>query len=97
MTPPADPARYKHHRFPGEIISHGNLAKVAPSITGAKTRIVPRGNVRIACRGGSPRGMRSVFCPRMDPWPNTFAHDGMCSPRRRTAKRGGVDARVGPK
>ena len=23
MTPPADPARYKHHRFPGEIISHG--------------------------------------------------------------------------
>ena len=23
MTPPADPAGYKHHRFPGEIISHG--------------------------------------------------------------------------
>src|SRR5215471_6334323 len=23
MTPPADPARYKHHRFPGDIISHG--------------------------------------------------------------------------
>ena len=23
MTPPADTARYKHHRFPGEIISHG--------------------------------------------------------------------------
>src|SRR6266567_2422485 len=23
MMPPADPARYKHHRFPGEIISHG--------------------------------------------------------------------------
>jgi putative transposase len=23
MTPPAAPARYKHHRFPGEIISHG--------------------------------------------------------------------------
>src|SRR5215510_3047074 len=23
MTPPAGPARYKHHRFPGEIISHG--------------------------------------------------------------------------
>ncbi len=23
MTPPADPARYKYHRFPGEIISHG--------------------------------------------------------------------------
>ena len=23
MTPPADPARYKHHRFPGEIIRHG--------------------------------------------------------------------------
>src|SRR6516162_7960245 len=23
MTPPADPERYKHHRFPGEIISHG--------------------------------------------------------------------------
>ena len=23
MTPPADPARYKNHRFPGEIISHG--------------------------------------------------------------------------
>jgi putative transposase len=23
MTPPADPARDKHHRFPGEIISHG--------------------------------------------------------------------------
>jgi transposase-like protein len=23
MTPPTDPARYKHHRFPGEIISHG--------------------------------------------------------------------------
>lgn len=22
MTPPADPARYKYHRFPGEIISH---------------------------------------------------------------------------
>ena len=22
MTPPADPARYKNHRFPGEIISH---------------------------------------------------------------------------
>src|SRR5262245_41991698 len=23
MTPPDDPARYKNHRFPGEIISHG--------------------------------------------------------------------------
>ena len=23
MTPRADPARYKNHRFPGEIISHG--------------------------------------------------------------------------
>src|ERR1700752_101866 len=23
MTPPADPVRYKNHRFPGEIISHG--------------------------------------------------------------------------
>jgi putative transposase len=23
MTPPADPARYKNHRFPREIISHG--------------------------------------------------------------------------
>src|SRR5918911_1749191 len=23
MTPPADPERYKHHRFPGEIIGHG--------------------------------------------------------------------------
>jgi putative transposase len=23
MTPPADPERYKHHRFPGEIINHG--------------------------------------------------------------------------
>ena len=23
MTPPADPTRYKNHRFPGEIISHG--------------------------------------------------------------------------
>ena len=23
MTPPADPARYKNHRFPGEVIRHG--------------------------------------------------------------------------
>ena len=23
MTPPADPERYKNHRFPGEIMSHG--------------------------------------------------------------------------
>jgi hypothetical protein len=23
MTPPATPQRYKHHRFPTEIISHG--------------------------------------------------------------------------
>jgi len=23
MTPPADTARYKNHRFSGEIISHG--------------------------------------------------------------------------
>jgi hypothetical protein len=23
MTPLAEPARYKHHRFPGEIIRHG--------------------------------------------------------------------------
>jgi putative transposase len=23
MTPPANPARYQNHRFPGEIISHG--------------------------------------------------------------------------
>ena len=23
MTPPADTVRYKNHRFPGEIISHG--------------------------------------------------------------------------
>jgi putative transposase len=23
MTPPADPKRYKNHRLPGEIISHG--------------------------------------------------------------------------
>lgn len=23
MTPPADPEHYKHHRFPGDIISYG--------------------------------------------------------------------------
>jgi len=23
MTPPADPERYKNHRFPSEIINHG--------------------------------------------------------------------------
>ena len=23
MTPPADPERYKNHRFPGEVMSHG--------------------------------------------------------------------------
>jgi hypothetical protein len=23
MTPPADPERYKHHRFPGAILHHG--------------------------------------------------------------------------
>jgi putative transposase len=23
MTPPVNTERYKHHRFPGEIISHG--------------------------------------------------------------------------
>ena len=43
------------------------------------------------------RVIEARFCLRMDPWPNTFAHDGMCAPRRHTAKRGGVDARVGPK
>ena len=39
MTPPVDPERYKNHRFPSEIISHGvwlyyrgivNLLKIAP-------------------------------------------------------------------
>jgi hypothetical protein len=31
--------------------------------------------------------MPSASCPRMAPLPNTFALDGICCPRRSTAKR----------
>src|SRR5215831_2255288 len=74
-----------------------SIARVATSITGVRTRIGPRANGSVACRGLSQQGMRSDFCPRMDPLPNTSDPDGICCPRRSTAKRCGTVSRVGPK
>src|SRR5215217_3380981 len=74
-----------------------NTGRVATSITGVKTPIAPRASASIACKGSSPRDMPSAFCPRMDPLLNTFVLDGICCPRRRTAKRCGSDSRVGLK
>ena len=45
------------------------------------------GNARVAGRGSNLPVMRSVFCRRMDPSPNTFARDGICGQRPHTAKR----------
>ena len=70
-----------------EILPGVNTVRAATSIIGARTRIGPHANGSVACRGLSQQGMRSDFCPRMDPWPNTSDPDGICCPRRRTAKR----------
>ena len=48
-----------------------NTARVAISTTAVRTRIGPRANANIACRGLSQRDMPSAFCPRMAPLPNT--------------------------
>ena len=84
-------------------IERGEIAKLAISyyvsrrITGARTRIGPRANGSIACRGARQQGMRSDSWPCMARLPNTFARDGICCPRRSTAKRYGSDLRVGRK
>ena len=70
-----------------EICPGWNTARVAISTTAVRTRIGLHANASIACKGSSLRGMPSDFCRRMDPSPNTFARDGICCPRRRTAKR----------
>ena len=80
-----------------EILPGSNTARAAISITGAKTRIAPRANGSIACRGSSQRGMPSDSCRRMAPLPNTSAPGDICCPRRSTAKRCGSDSRVGRK
>ncbi len=64
-----------------------HTGRVATSITGVRTRIDPRGSANIACKGLSRRVMRSAFCPRMAPLPNTSAPDGICCRRWRIEKR----------
>jgi|RhiMetdeSRZDD1v2_1073273.scaffolds.fasta_scaffold21842_2 hypothetical protein len=90
----ASPYRREHTTGPA---GPATRAQSAGRITAAKTRIAPRGNVSIVCRGLNRRGRPSTFCPRMAPLPNTSALDDICCPRRRTAKRCGSDSRVGLK
>jgi DDE domain len=74
-----------------------NTARVGISTTAVRTRIGPHASASIACKGSNPPGMPNDFCRRMDPLPNTSDRDGICCPRRRTAKRCGSDSRVGLK
>ena len=73
-----------------------SIARVAPSIIGVSMRIVPRGNVRLACRGSRQRGMPNECCRRMGPSPNTCARDGIGGLPPRAAKRGPTASRVKP-
>ena len=57
----------------------------------------PTRQAHIACKGSNLPGMLSVFCPRMDLLPGISDHDGICCQRWSTARRCGVDSRVGPK
>ena len=72
-----------------------NIGRVGISTTGVGTRIGRRVNASIGCKDVSQQGMLSGFCRRMAAWPTTSAPDGIGCPHRRTAKRGGSDARVG--
>jgi hypothetical protein len=74
-----------------------SIASVAISTTAVRTRIGRRASECVACRGLSQRVMPSDFCPPMDPLPNTSDPDGICCQRRSTAKRWGIDSKVGPK
>jgi hypothetical protein len=74
-----------------------NTGRVAISTTAVRTPIGPHASEHIACKGSNPPGMPNDFCPRMDPLPNISDRDGICYPRRRTARRWGSDSRVGPK
>jgi hypothetical protein len=102
MTPPADPERYKNHRFPGEIISHGVWLyyRFPLSYRDVQELLFERGidvtheairqrrvNASIACRGLSRRGTPSAFCPRMASLPTTFVRDGIGCRRRRIVQR----------
>ena len=40
MTPPADTERYKNHRFPGEIISHGGFINLLRLKLSSNARII---------------------------------------------------------
>jgi transposase-like protein len=62
-----------------------------------ETPIGPRSSASGACKGSSQRDMLSTFCLRMAPLPSTSHRDGICYPRRRTAKRCTTVSRVGPK
>jgi len=84
-------------RRSGRFSQGSSIVSVGISITGARTRIGRRANRSIACRGSSQQGMPSASCLRLAPLPNTFALDGLCCPRQRTAKRCGSDSRVGPR
>jgi putative transposase len=48
-------------------------------------------------QGFKSPGHANVFCRRMDPLPNTSDPGGIGCQRRHTAKRWGIDSRVGPK
>jgi hypothetical protein len=41
MTPPADTERYKNHRFPGEIISHGVWLYYRFTLSGVDNLTIP--------------------------------------------------------
>ena len=47
-------------------------------------------------QGFQSAGHASDFCPRMDPLPTTADPDGICCPRRRTAKRCTTASKDGP-
>lgn len=71
--------------------------RAATCTTGVSTRIGQRAQESVAGRGCSPQAMPSAFCLRLDPWPNTVDPGGICGRHEHTVKRGGIDARVGPR
>jgi hypothetical protein len=79
-----------------EICPGSNTAKVAISTTAVRTRIAPHANASIVCRGLNRRVMPSGSWRPMVLLPNTSDHDGTCCQRRSTARRCGLDSRVGP-
>lgn len=86
MTPPADPARYKHHRFPGEIISHGVWLyyRFPLSYRDVQERLCERGidvtheAIRQWCLNLAPYGRTLLISDVLDTFPTASSYPHVC-------------------